>query len=232
MNTVDPNTSVNLLLHRISFADLACSTSTENNAALGQMLEDAFQNGHLTQDQLALYQAILNSTDGCAAADTYDDLSGTPFDFLAFQLDGPFKKMVGARIDSGRSTGCIVASISGCFNRYAADTTAGSNVMTDATPGGDPFSWLQTGVRQTGADGFWGRAVGVWGQSDGDAAVGAPGSRSNQKGGIIGADHVFPSSCWSMSNAALRSRARACRSVSDENSLGCASNSAWCLATR
>jgi uncharacterized protein with beta-barrel porin domain len=191
-NVPDPDSnSVNLLLHRISFADLSCSTSSQNNEALGQMLEAAFQAGDLTADQLALYQALLNSTDGCAAADAYDDLSGTPFDFLAFQLDGPFKKMVGARIDSGRATGCIVAGSSGCFDRYAANTTAGSNVMTDAAPGEDPFAWLKTGVRAKGTDAIWARGVGSWGQTDGDTSVGAPGTRSNQRGGIIGADHVF-----------------------------------------
>lgn len=183
--------TVDLLLSRVSFASLSCSTSTENNEALGQMLEDAFQAGDLTADQLALYLAILNSTDGCDVASTYEDLSGTPFDFIAFQLDGPFKKMVGARIDSGRSTGCVVAGSSDCFNRYAADTTGSSTVMNDATPGGDPFAWLRNGVRQEGTSAVWGRGVGVWGETDGDSNAGAPGSRYNQKGGIVGADHVF-----------------------------------------
>jgi len=192
----DPGTggspdTVDLLLTRTSFASLSCSTSTENNEALGQMLEAAFQAGDLTADQLALYLAILNSSDGCDVARTYDDLSGTPFDFIAFQLDGPFKKMVGARIDSGRSTGCVVAGSSDCFNRYAADTTGSSTVMNDATPGGDPFAWLRSGVREEGASAVWGRGVGVWGETDGDTLSGAPGSRYNQKGGIIGADHVF-----------------------------------------
>ena len=155
------------------------------------MLEQAFQNGDLTPDQLALYNAILSSTDGCQAASLYDDLSGTPFDFIAFQLDGPFKKMVGARIDGGRSTGCIVAGSSGCFNRYAADTTAASAIMSDGTPGEDPFGWLKSGVRKQGSSAIWGRAVGVWGETDGDAGVGAPGSDFNQKGAIIGGDHVF-----------------------------------------
>lgn len=183
--------TVDLLLTRTSFASLSCSTSTENNEALGQMLEAAFQAGDLTADQLALYLAILNSSDGCDVAQTYDDLSGTPFDFIAFQLDGPFKKMVGARIDSGRSTGCVVAGSSDCFNRYAADTTGSSTVMNDATPGGDPFAWLRSGVREEGASAVWGRGVGVWGETDGDSLSGAPGSRYNQKGGIVGADHVF-----------------------------------------
>lgn len=183
--------TVDLLLTRTSFASLSCSTSTENNEALGQMLEAAFQAGDLTADQLALYLAILNSSDGCDVAEAYDDLSGTPFDFIAFQLDGPFKKMVGARIDSGRSTGCVVAGSSDCFNRYAADTTGSSTVMNDATPGGDPFAWLRSGVREEGASAVWGRGVGVWGETDGDSLSGAPGSRYNQKGGIVGADHVF-----------------------------------------
>jgi uncharacterized protein with beta-barrel porin domain len=183
--------TVDLLLTRTSFSSLSCSNSTENNEALGQMLEAAFQAGDLTSDQLALYLAILNSSDGCDVAQTYDDLSGTPFDFIAFQLDGPFKKMVGARIDSGRSTGCVVAGSSDCFNRYAADTTGSSTVMNDGTPGGDPFAWLRSGVRQEGASAVWGRGVGVWGETDGDTLSGAPGSRYNQKGGIVGADHVF-----------------------------------------
>ena len=186
----NPDT-VDLLLTRTSFASFSCSTSTENNEALGQMLEAAFQAGDLTSDQLALYQAILNSADGCDVSSTYDDLSGTPFDFIAFQLDGPFKKMVGARIDSGRSTGCVVAGSADCFNRYAADTTGSSTVMNDGTPGGDPFAWLRSGVREEGASAVWGRGVGVWGETDGDTLSGAPGSRYNQKGGIIGADHVF-----------------------------------------
>lgn len=183
--------SVSLQLHRNSFASLSCSSFTENNGAIGEMLEAAYVAGDLTADQLALYQSLLNSTDGCAAADAYDDLSGTPFDFIAFQLDGPFKKMVGARIDSGRSTGCIVAGDVGCFDRYAADTTAGSTVMTDAAPGEDPFAWLKTGVRREGSTAVWGRGVGVWGESDGNPGAGAPGSRFNQKGAIIGADHAF-----------------------------------------
>jgi len=186
----DPDT-VDLTIARLPLSSINCSSSTLNGDNVGAVLEQAFQNGDLTEEQLALYAQLFALSDGCAITDAFDDLSGLPFDFLAFQLDGPFKKMVGARIDSGRSTGCLVAGPGGCFNRYAENTTAGSTAMTDASPGEDPFAWLETGVRRAGSSAVWGRAVGVWGNTDGDTGVGAPGSDFNQKGAIVGADHVF-----------------------------------------
>jgi subtilase-type serine protease len=61
--------------------------------------------------------------------------------------------------------------------------------MTDATPGEDPFAWLRSGSRRVGETAVWGRAVGVWGQTDGDAL--RPGTDFSLGGAIAGVDHVF-----------------------------------------
>jgi uncharacterized protein YhjY with autotransporter beta-barrel domain len=106
---------------------------------------------------------------------------------IVVETAGPWKSMVNDRSNGIGSGSCGLAGDGWCFNRFA-DAGAGQ-VMTDATPGEDPFGWLRTGVRRVGETAVWGRAVGVWGETDGDA--GSSGTEFDVVGGIVGVDHVF-----------------------------------------
>jgi uncharacterized protein with beta-barrel porin domain len=106
---------------------------------------------------------------------------------IVVETAGPWKSMVNDRSNGIGSGSCGLAGDGWCFNRFA-DAGAGQ-VMTDATPGEDPFGWLRTGVRRVGETAVWGRAVGVWGETDGDA--GSSGTDFDVVGGIVGVDHVF-----------------------------------------
>jgi uncharacterized protein YhjY with autotransporter beta-barrel domain len=103
----------------------------------------------------------------------------------------PFDANIADRTNGIGSGGCGLAGGGWCFNRFAANEPGATQVMTDASPGEDPFAWLRTGVRRVGETAVWGRGVGVWGDTDGDAAVGIPGSDFSLAGGIAGVDHVF-----------------------------------------
>jgi outer membrane autotransporter protein len=85
--------------------------------------------------------------------------------------------------------GCNLAGGGSCLNRFAANETGATQVMTDATPGTDPFDWLRTGTRRVGETATWGRMVGVRGGTDSKAGVG--GMDFSLSGGIVGIDHVF-----------------------------------------
>lgn len=106
---------------------------------------------------------------------------------IVVETAGPWKSMVNDRSNGIGSGSCGLAGDGWCFNQFA-DAGAGQ-VMTDATPGEDPFGWLRTGVRRVGETAVWGRAVGVWGETDGDA--GSSGTDFDVVGGIVGVDHVF-----------------------------------------
>jgi subtilase-type serine protease len=98
--------------------------------------------------------------------------------------------MVNDRSNGIGSGSCGLASATGgwCFNKFAKNDTPGaSQVMTDAPD--DPFQWLRTGERNTGETAIWGRAIGMWGSTDGDAKN--RGSEFDTKGAIAGIDHVF-----------------------------------------
>jgi outer membrane autotransporter protein len=84
-----------------------------------------------------------------------------------------------------RSTGCTVAGETWCFRKYAQ---AASPVISDVQ--GDPgaFDWLETGLRDVGTTSVWGRVLGGWSQTAGDAN--APGSNQYISGLVIGADRV------------------------------------------
>ena len=84
---------------------------------------------------------------------------------------------------------CGIAGQGWCVNRYAANETGATQVMTDATPGEDPFSWLRAGSRRVGETSMWGRFVGGWGDTDGDATT--AGSKFDNVGAIVGVDHTF-----------------------------------------
>ena len=104
----------------------------------------------------------------------------------------PFDSNIADRTNGIGSGGCGLASMSGgsCFNRFAANDSPGATqVMTDATPGEDPFAWLRTGVRRVGETAVWGRGVGVWGDTDGQGTI--PGTDFSLAGAIVGVDHVF-----------------------------------------
>lgn len=101
---------------------------------------------------------------------------------------GPWKSMVNDRSSPISSAGCGVAGAGWCFNQFAQNEPGASTVMTDASEP-DPFAWLRTGVRRVGETAVWGRAVGVWGDTEGDSN--AAGSEFDLVGGIVGIDHVF-----------------------------------------
>ncbi|MFM9864292.1 MAG: autotransporter domain-containing protein [Micropepsaceae bacterium] len=101
----------------------------------------------------------------------------------------PFDANIADRTNGIGSGGCGLAGAGWCFNRFAQNEPGATQVMTDATPGDDPFAWLRTGKRRVGETGVWGRAVGVWGDTDGQAGI--PGSNFDLAGGIVGIDHVF-----------------------------------------
>ncbi len=103
----------------------------------------------------------------------------------------PFDGNIADRTNGIGSGGCGLAGPGWCFNRFAANEPGATQVMTDASPGDDPFSWLRTGVRRVGETGVWGRAVGVWGDTDGEVGAGIPGTDFSLGGGIVGIDHVF-----------------------------------------
>ena len=103
---------------------------------------------------------------------------------------GPFDALVSDRSNGIGSGSCGLAGEGWCFNRFAQNKTPGaSQVMTDATPGEDPFAWLRTGVRKVGETAAWGRAVSVNGSTDGDAN--SAGTDFQVAGLIAGIDHVF-----------------------------------------
>ncbi|MBP6012539.1 MAG: autotransporter outer membrane beta-barrel domain-containing protein [Alphaproteobacteria bacterium] len=102
----------------------------------------------------------------------------------------PFDSNVADRTNGIGSGGCGLAGGGWCFNRFAANDSPGATqVMSDATPGEDPFAWLRTGVRRVGETAVWGRGVGVWGDTDGEGAI--PGTDFSLGGAIVGVDHVF-----------------------------------------
>ncbi len=110
---------------------------------------------------------------------------------IVVEIAGPWKSMVNDRSNGIGSGSCGLAGAAGggCFNQFAQSGPGAGQVMTDASPGDDPFGWLRTGVRRVGETAVWGRAVGVWGETDGDA--GTSGTDFDVVGGIVGVDHVF-----------------------------------------
>ncbi len=103
----------------------------------------------------------------------------------------PFDGNIADRTNGIGSAGCGLAGGGWCFNRFAANEPGATQVMTDASPGEDPFAWLRTGVRRVGETAVWGRGVGVWGDTDGEVAAGIPGTDFSLAGAIVGIDHVF-----------------------------------------
>jgi Autotransporter beta-domain len=108
---------------------------------------------------------------------------------IVVETAGPWKSMVNDRSNGIGSGSCGLAGDGWCLNRFAANEPGATQVMTDATPGDDPFNWLRTGVRKVGETAAWGRVVGVWGETDGSATVGGTDFRVG--GVIVGVDHVF-----------------------------------------
>ncbi|MBI1211153.1 MAG: autotransporter domain-containing protein [Alphaproteobacteria bacterium] len=109
---------------------------------------------------------------------------------IVVDTGGPWKSMVNDRSNGIGSGSCSVAGPGWCFNAFAANEAGSTSVMTDATPGTDPFEWLRTGQRRTGETAFWGRLVGVWGDTNGDNS-GHTGTNFDTFGGIVGVDHAF-----------------------------------------
>lgn len=107
---------------------------------------------------------------------------------IVITLGGPWKNVVTDASSGIGSGGCGIAGPGWCFNSYAANEAGGSAVMTDASL--DPFQWLRGGQRRVGDTNVWGRAVGVWGDTDGDN-TGHTGTDFDTFGGIVGVDHVF-----------------------------------------
>jgi uncharacterized protein YhjY with autotransporter beta-barrel domain len=110
---------------------------------------------------------------------------------LIVGVSDPFDGNIADRTNGIGSGGCGLAGPGYCFNRFAANEVGATQVMTDASPGEDPFAWLRTGVRRVGETAVWGRGVGVWGNTDGQANLNIPGADFSLGGGIVGVDHVF-----------------------------------------
>ena len=184
---IDDNT-VDLLLTRNAFTTPSCSA---NGNSLGQLLEILFQGGNLSPSQQALFNYLIQLPPD-QVCDVFQDAVGESLaDFTAIVVEtaGPWKSLVNDRLNGLGSVGCSLAGEGGCLNRFAANETGASQVMTDATPGTDPFDWLQTGTRRVGETAAWGRLIGSWGGTS--SAPGAPGMDYELSGGIVGIDHVF-----------------------------------------
>jgi outer membrane autotransporter protein len=187
-HVIDGNT-VDLRMTRNPFTSTSCS---DNGNRLAQLLEQQFQGGNLTPEEQALFTFLLQLPPGevCGA---FDDIGGSrqaDLGALVVETAGPWKSLVNDRVNGLGAVGCNLASSSGsCFNRFAANETGATQVMTDATPGQDPFDWLQTGTRRVGDTASWGRLVGVWGGTDSKPGVG--GMDFALTGAIMGVDHVF-----------------------------------------
>ncbi len=183
---IDDNT-VDLLLTRNAFTTPSCSA---NGNSLGQLLEILFQGGNLTPAQQALFNYLIQLPPD-QVCDVFEDAVGESLsDFAAIVVEtaGPWKSLVNDRLNGLGSVGCSLAGEGGCLNRFAANETGASQVMTDAT-GTDPFDWLQTGTRRIGETAAWGRLIGSWGGTS--SAPGTPGMDYELSGGIVGIDHVF-----------------------------------------
>ncbi len=186
---LDDDNTVDLYLTRNPFTSVSCS---DNGNRLAALLEQMFQGGNLTPEEQALLTFLLQLPEGeiCGA---FDDVGGTrqaDLGSIVVETAGPWKSLVNDRVNGLGAVGCSLASTSGsCFNRFAANETGATQVMTDATPGQDPFDWLRTGTRRVGDTASWGRLVGVWGGTDSEPGVG--GMDFALTGGIVGVDHVF-----------------------------------------
>jgi outer membrane autotransporter protein len=184
-HVLDGNT-VDLLVSRNGFNNVPCRNS--NNDSFGSALETIFNSGGPINQNLFQYLSGLSESDVCSA---YDDIGGTVLADLGavvVETAGPWKNMVNDRLNGIGSGSCGLAGPGWCFNRFA-ENQAGGQVMTDATPGDDPFNWLRTGVRRVGETAAWGRLIGVWGDTNGSGGV--AGTDFQISGAIVGVDHVF-----------------------------------------
>lgn len=186
-HTVHGN-AVDLHMVRIPFTAPSCS---ENGDRLGQLLETLFVGGSLTPEEQSLYNFLIQlpSDQVCGAFDQLGSTRQADLGSIVVETAGPWKSLVNDRVNGLGAVGCNLAGGGGCLNRFAANDNQATQVMTDATPGTDPFDWLKTGTRKVGDTAAWGRMVGVWGGTDSIAGVG--GMDFMLSGGIVGMDHVF-----------------------------------------
>lgn len=120
---------------------------------------------------------------------TRTPLGHTSLGGIIVETTASFDNAVSTNSVSLAGGACGIAGPGWCVNRYAANEAGATQVMTDATPGEDPFSWLRAGQRRVGETAAWGRVVGGWGDTDGDA--GTAGSKFDNVGAIVGVDHTF-----------------------------------------
>jgi uncharacterized protein YhjY with autotransporter beta-barrel domain len=189
LSRIIDGSTVDLRMTRNPFSSASCS---DNGNRLSQLLEQQFRGGDLSPEEQALFTFLLQLPPGevCGAFDSIGSSRQADLGALVVETAGPWKSLVNDRVNGLGAVGCNLASSSGsCFNRFAANETGATQVMTDATPGQDPFDWLQTGTRRVGDTASWGRLVGVWGGTDSKAGVG--GMDFALTGAIIGVDHVF-----------------------------------------
>lgn len=184
-------TSAGIQVTRNAFSTLGGGGS--NNDNVGDALEDIFTGGPSDPDIINLITVIGTSPPSTipsiftmvAGAENSENTGA------GLRTDDPWKQSVAERVNAARTTGCTVAGESWCLRRYAQASTSGGEVMSDVL--GDPtaFDWLETGIRDAGSTSVWGRAIGAWGESQGD--VNGPGSSQWTGGMIAGADRVFSS---------------------------------------
>lgn len=183
-------TSIGLQVNRNPFSTLGGGGGNDGNVGGG--LEEIFTNGATDPDLLNLINTIAGGSPS-SIEDIYAAISGSEnaeSNGAAQRTDDPWKQSVAERVNAARTTGCTVAGDDWCLRRYAQANTGGE-VMSDVQ--GDPtaFDWLETGIRDAGTTSVWGRVIGAWGQTYGDAF--APGSRQITGGLITGVDRVFDS---------------------------------------
>jgi fibronectin-binding autotransporter adhesin len=184
-------TSAGIQVTRNAFSTLGGGGS--NNDNVGDALEDIFTGGPSDPDIINLI-TVIGTSPPSTIPGIYTLVAGAENSEntgAGLRTDDPWKQSVAERVNAARTTGCTVAGESWCLRRYAQASTSGGEVMSDVL--GDPtaFDWLETGIRDAGSTSVWGRAIGAWGESQGD--VNGPGSTQWTGGMIAGADRVFSS---------------------------------------
>lgn len=188
--------TISAFLDPVSFAATSLDEIAYEDVITGGSLTGDFTTAELfSQDSIFLLNYEINGLGSSAGNNTVDllvtrvDLSHLGnIDGLVIKAGDLFDSSTAERM-SGGSGGCGISGLGWCRNMYAQNDIGAGQVMTDATPGLDPFDWLRTGVRRVGETAAWGRALGSWGESDGDVDI----SPSDWEifGGIVGIDHVF-----------------------------------------
>jgi autotransporter-associated beta strand protein len=183
-------TSVDLTLTRLDFGEAG---GGGNGGNVGGAIEGIISGGgSIGPDLLNAINFMLSQTDPAAVAALLEQLGGGGGADAAkegLKGDDPYKTLVSERLNANKSTGCKVAGIMWCRPKYAASGEIVSDASNAEDDEADPFGWLRTGVRHSGATSAWGRVIGSWGEIDDDA--GGIAARTRMTGLIMGVDKVL-----------------------------------------